>query len=698
MNSSLFQDYEKLKQAILYHSYCYHVLDTPVISDYEYDQLMVKLRKFEAEHPEWIAADSPTQRAGAVPLEKFNKVKHPAPILSLANAFTEADVYAWYERIQKLDERIETAAGSGLNFVVEPKIDGLTVVLHYRNGLFIQGASRGNGEIGEDITMNLRTIRSLPLRIPIDPGFYSGEQKSGSKYPSGKPNSKIPDYLVVRGEAFITIRDFEALNQRLAQAGEKTYLNARNTAAGSLRQLDPTLTATRPLTLLVYQIVSIEGLERPKTQADTLAYLQRLGFPVPDHTVCKNLESVINAYQHLVEHRDQALYEMDGAVIKLNDLQLAADLGFVGKDPRGAIAYKFPAREVTTILREIRVNVGRTGVLTPYAVLEPVEIGGVIVERATLHNFNFISEKDIRSGDRVMVKRAGDVIPYVIGPVVDVRTGDEELYIPPETCPACDQPVEHVEGEVAWYCVNAACPAQLVRNIEHFVSRGSMDIVGLGIKIVEQLVEAGLVNDVADLFTLRKEQLLRLDGFADKKADNLLEAINNSRARPLGRLITALGIRGVGEVMASDLSHNYASLDSLSRASLDDLQTIEGVGPNIAQAIVDWFARSANQALLEKLHQVGVWPQSMPNSSSQQPPASLAGLTFVITGTLPTFSRDEAKAFIELHGGKVTDSVSQKTSYLVLGESPGSKYEKAKALGIFILDEAGLRQMVARNQ
>jgi DNA ligase (NAD+) len=696
--SSLHQRYEKHKQAILFHSYRYHVLDAPLISDYEYDQMVVELRKIEAAHPEWITADSPTQRAGAPPLDKFVKVSHPAPILSLANAFSAADVYAWYERIRKLDERVEKAATSGAAFVVEPKIDGLTVVLHYRKGFFIQGATRGDGEIGEDITMNLRTIRALPLRIPVAPGLEGEETAVKASDRSKMTNPRIPDYLVVRGEAFITIADFEALNQRLVKAGEKTYMNPRNAAAGSLRQLDSTLTASRPLTLLMYQIITIEGVERPNTQAETLNYLQSLGFPVPEYTSCSDLESVVAAYQNLVDGRDDALFEMDGAVIKLNDLQLASDLGFVGKDPRGAIAYKFPAREVTTTLCEIHVKVGRTGVLTPNAILEPVEIGGVIVEHATLHNFDFIFEKDIRPGDRVMLKRAGDVIPYIIGPVVEARTGSEEHYIPPETCPACGQPVEHLEGEVAWYCVNAACPAQLVRNIEHYVSRGAMDIVGLGIKIVEQLVNTGLIHDVADLYTLRKAQLLSMEGFADKKAENLLGAIADSRIRPLARLITALGIRGVGEVMAVDLARNFPNLDSLSRASLADLQTIEGIGPNIAQALVDWFTRSANQHLLEKLRKVGVWPETKVTSSGPEMPASFVDLTFVITGTLPVFSREEAKAFIEAHGGKVTDSISKKTSYLILGESPGSKLEKAQALGVPIMDEEGLRLLATQKR
>lgn len=687
--NSLLQRYEKLKQEIHYHNYRYHVLDAPVISDYEYDQLVVELQKIENIHPEWITQDSPTQRAGAPPQGKFVKVRHPAPILSLANAFSRSDIYAWYDRINKIDKRVEQTNIVGNAFVVEPKIDGLTVVLHYREGLFIQGATRGDGIVGEDITANLRTIRGLPLRIPVQ----QTRKVQLNKPDIGKTN-QIPDYLVVRGEAFITIKNFDLLNQRLEKAGEKTYLNPRNTAAGSLRQLDPALTASRPLTLLTYQIVLIEGVESPSTQSETLDYLRLLGFPIPEYYPCANLESAIDAYHHLVESRDQVPFEMDGAVIKLNNLQLAHELGFVGKDPRGAIAFKFPGREVTTTLREIRVNVGRTGVLTPYAVLDAVEIGGVIVERATLHNFDYISEKDIRPGDRVMVKRAGDVIPYVIGPVLDTRTGDEVIFIPPQTCPACNQPIEHIKGEVAWYCVNAACPAQLVRNIEHFVSRGAMDIVGLGIKLVEQFVSSGLVGDVADLYALRKDQLLSLDGFADKKADNLLEAINNSRTQPLSRLIIALGIRGVGEVVAADLARHYTDIDFLSHASIDDLQSLEGIGPTIAQAIVDWFNRPSNRLLLEKLRKSGVWPKAELTSQHVENNFPLAGLTFVITGTLPSLSREEAKAFIEANGGKVTDSVSKNTSYLLLGESPGSKLIKAQTLNVPILDEAGLRILV----
>ena len=671
-NESLFAEYQHLVDEINLHSYRYNVLDAPVISDAEYDRLINRLIAIESENPGWVQPDSPTQRAGGPTLEKFVKVRHPGPILSLANGFGPEDVKAWFERVGRLDRRVETT-----DFVVEPKIDGLTVVLHYQDGRFVQGATRGNGVIGEDITANLRTVKSIPMQIPVK-----------------KDGPAVPDRLVVRGEAFMAIKDFDALNQKLIDSGEKAYLNPRNTAAGSLRQLDPSLTATRPLRLLVYQIVDADG-PVPQTQWELLNYLGELGFPVStDVEYCRTIDEAITACLGWVEKRNHIPYEADGAVIKINDLALARDLGIVGKDPRGALAFKFPAREVTTRLLDISINVGRTGVLTPAAVLEAVEIGGVIVKQATLHNFDYIAEKDIRIGDRVLVKRAGDVIPYIIGPVVDVRNGDERVFVPPQVCPACGQPVEHLEGEVAWYCVNASCPAQLVRNLEHFVSRGAMDIVGMGIKIVEQLAESGLVKDVADLYTLSKTDLLGLEGFAEKKADNLLDSVARSRGRPLARLIAALGIRGVGEVMAVDLAHHYRDLDELAQANSEELQKIEGVGPNIAAAIVDWFQRPANQELLRKLRAAEVWPQAVPEEMPADLP--LDGLTFVVTGTLPVFTRDGVKAYIQANGGKVTDSVSKKTDYLVAGEAAGSKLEKARSLGVPVLDEDGLRGLVAR--
>jgi DNA ligase (NAD+) len=669
-NDDLHQKLDDLRQRIHLHNYRYHVLDDPIISDAEYDQLIEQLRQIEAAHPEWITPDSPTRRASAGISEKFNKVKHPRPVLSLANAFDAEGVRAWYERINRIDDRVARAS-----YVIEPKIDGLTVILHYRNGIFIQGATRGDGEIGEDITANLRTIRAIPLRIPVDPTA-----------------PRPPPYLVVRGEVFIFLKDFEKLNRRLEENGEKTFLNPRNTAAGSLRQLDPALTASRPLTLLTYAIVTTDG-PIPTTQWGTLQYLRRLGFPVTDLAErCPDLEAVIHACASKPEQRDRWPFEADGIVIKLDNLTLAVDLGFVGKDPRGALALKFPAREVTTQLLDIGVNVGRSGVLAPYAVLQPVEIGGVIIKQATLHNFDYIADKDIRVGDRVLVKRAGDVIPYVIGPITDLRTGQEQPWQPPRNCPTCGQAVEHFEGEVAWYCVNTACPAQLVRNLEHFVSRGAMDITGLGIKIVEQLVSAGMLHDLADVYTLQRDALLEMEGFASKKADNLLAAIETSRQQPLARLINALGMRGVGEVMAADLAHYYPNLEVLSRATAEDLQSIQGIGPNIAEAIVDWFKRPANQQVLAKLRRASVWPEEKIMTTASVP-MPLDGLTFVVTGTLSGFSREDIKEYIEAHGGKVTDSVSKKTSYLVLGEDPGSKLDKARQLSVPIIDEAALRKL-----
>ncbi len=691
MADKLLSRYEELKAQINFHNYRYHVLDAPVISDLEYDRLLKELKQIEADHAGWVTPDSPTQRAGAKPADRFDKVRHPAPILSLANAFGADDTRAWFERIKKLDDRVEKA-----KFVVEPKIDGLSVVLHYRDGMFVQGATRGDGEVGEDITSNLRTIRAIPLRIPVNQEAEAGNRKTDSQF---------PNYLVIRGEAFLPIKEFDELNRKLEEAGEKTYLNPRNTAAGSLRQLDPTLTASRPLTLLVYQIVHSEGGHVPASQWEILKYLKALGFPVTD--VAKrfdDLEAAITYTETWNKGRDKLPYEADGMVIKIDDLNLAAELGFVGKDPRGAIAFKFPAHEVTTTLNGIGVAVGRTGVLTPYAMLEPVEIGGVIVERATLHNFDFISEKDIRVGDRVLVKRAGEVIPYVIGPVVDARSGREKNYEPPIKCPACGQAVEHFEGEVAWYCVNAACPAQLLRNVEHFVSRGAMDVEGLGIKIVEKLIDTNKVRDVADIYGLTREDILEAVTKKDRKtkseppgkiADNLLASINSSKVRPLSRLINALGIHGVGEVMAKDLSQNFIDLDELEKVKVENLMQIQGIGPSIAESIVDWFSLPFNKQVLRKLKSAGVWPKG--ESKAQKKEGALSGLTFVITGTLPTLSRDGVKDFVEGNGGKVVDSVSRKTSYLVLGENPGSKLDKAKSLDVKIINESQLKELTTRD-
>jgi DNA ligase (NAD+) len=524
-------------------------------------------------------------------------------------------------------------------------------------------------------------VRSLPLRIPADPGYAGG----------------VPKSLVVRGEAFIPTAEFERLNERLAHDGEKIYVNPRNAASGALRQLDSGLTAQRPIDLLCYAIFVWEGDGRPRTQSGTLAALKGLGFPIPRLSKpAASIEDVVRLCRELEQERNAFPFETDGLVIKIDDLDLSEQLGYVGKDPRGSIAFKFPAREVSTRLQDIGVNVGRTGVLTPYAVLEPVAIGGVTVSRATLHNFDFIRERDIRIGDRVLIKRAGEVIPYVIGPVADVRNGTERKFSPPKNCPSCQEPVRRMEGEVASYCINSACPAQLVRNLEHFASRTAMDIEGLGIKIVEQLAQSGLVKDLAGLYDLTLDDLLSLEGFAGKKAQNLLTAIEESKQRSLPRLLTGIGIQGVGEVMAADLAREFGNLDALRNASIDRLQEIDGVGPNIAEALADWFSRKPNRQLLDRFRKQGIWPAHVESGAAKS--SSLKEKTFVITGTLSKYSREEAKALIEANGGKVTDSVSKKTDYLVLGEEPGSKLQKAKALNITILDEKALEKLTSSGR
>jgi DNA ligase (NAD+) len=669
-----YEEIKKLQQELSEHNYRYHVLDEPTISDYEYDKKLKRLRELEELHPEAIISSSPTQRGFGKPLDKFKKVDHPAPILSLANAFDTKDLEDWIQRVAKLDSRVNSTG-----FVLEPKIDGLTVVLRYENGILTQGATRGDGLQGEDVTENIRTIKSVPLRIPV----------------LDRP-IKAPATLIVRGEVFIKKDDFIRLNKVLQENGEKTYQNPRNTASGSLRQLDPNITRNRPLSLLTYAIVESSD-EPPGTQWDLLQYLADLGFPTSELSELKNdFSDVINSINTWNSIRDTIQYEVDGVVVKINDLRLARELGFVGKDPRGAIALKFPAREVSTFLQDIRVNVGRTGVLTPYAVLEPVEIGGVTVKQATLHNFDYISEKDIRIGDRVLIKRAGDVIPYVIGPMISARAEDLQPYTPPSECPSCMQVVEHLPDEVAWYCVNTACPAQLVRNIEHFVSRGAMDIVGLGEKIVEILVKEGKIQDIAGLYSLKTSDLMGMEGFGQKKTENIIDSINKSKSQSLPRLITGLGIHGIGEVSALALAKAFSNLDRIRKANYDNLVSIDGVGPNTAQAIIDWFSQVPNTLLIEKLRSCGVWPTYTPVAEDFKN-KPLNGDNFVITGTLPTLSREQARERIERAGGKVTDSVSKNTNFLVVGENAGSKLEKARSLGIPIMDESELLQKL-RNQ
>ncbi len=660
---------KELREQLNLHNYRYHVLDDPLVSDSEYDQRLQELRDLEQQYPELETEDSPTHRVGGGISERFVRVPHPGPILSLSNAFSEDDVRAWYERIARLDARVEKAA-----FVVEPKLDGLTVVLHYERGLFKLGATRGDGQNGEDITANLRTVRTLPLRVPL---------KANGK--------KAPASLVVRGEAIIFKKEFAEMNRKAEAEGAKTYVNPRNTAAGSLRQLDTSLTATRPIRLFCYSIIESSGAPL-KRQWQVLEQLKDLGFPVEEHgRICESIDEVIATIDQLAGKRESFAYEIDGMVIKVDDLELAQSLGVVGKDPRAAIAFKLPAEERTTQLLDIGLNVGRTGVITPYAILEPVYVGGATIKQATLHNFDFIKEKDIRIGDRVLIKRSGDVIPYVIGPIADARTGKEKPYKMPKKCPDCGEPIRVIEGEVAVYCANASCPAQLVRNLEHFASRPAMDIEGLGIKIAELLVDGKLVEDVGDIYRLTKDDLLGLEGFADKKAEKLLDAIETSKAQPLNRLINALGIRGVGETAAGDFARQFGSLDALSSAKATELEAMDGIGPNIASGAVDWFAQSHNKKLLAKLKKAGTWPTEKLVDQGEQ---LLSGQTFVLTGTLPTMKRGDAKAQIVAAGGKVTGSVSGKTNYLVAGENAGSKLAKAQDLGVEIIDEAGLLKLL----
>lgn len=664
-----------LRREINYHLYRYHTLNDPIISDAEYDRLMNRLRELEAEHPELVTPDSPTQRVGAAPLDSFEKVTHPVPMTSLGNAFNDEDMHNWLARVGRLLPEGVTVAD--LDFVVEPKIDGLAIALTYENGLLVRGATRGDGITGEDVTANVRTIARVPLRIPATP--------------NGPP---APARIEVRGEVYMPISAFNRFNQQQLEQGEKVFANPRNAAAGSLRQLDSAITARRPLALFSYAIGYVEGAEI-HTQHQALDYLRSLGFPVnPDILHTGNFQEVLTYIHTWMERRDTLDYDVDGVVVKINRFDLQQQLGIVGNAPRWAIAYKFPAREATTKLLEIKTNVGRTGQITPYANLEPVNIGGVTVRQATLHNFDDLLKKDIREGDTVVVKRAGDVIPQVVKPILDLRPPNTRPYRPPTRCPACHEPAVRFGDEVALFCINAACPAQLVRQVEYFVSQTAMDIEGFGIKIAEQLVREGFIKDIADIYFLTREQLLGLEGFADKKADNLLQAIEASKQQPFERFLIGLGIRYVGSGVARLITAQFPSIDALQQATREELEAVEGVGPRIAESVVEWFSRPGNQQLINKFRQTGVQMATAGGPETGKESRPLAGLTFVITGTLPTWSRDQAKAFIEQHGGKVTGSVSKKTSYLLVGEKPGSKLAKAQTLGVAILDEDGLKKLV----
>jgi DNA ligase (NAD+) len=662
---------EALRRLIRYHAYRYHVLDSPEISDAEYDALMRELEELERAHPELITPDSPTQRVGAPPVEAFGEVEHRVPMLSLDNAFNEEELRAWEKRFRRL-----LRPGEKVEYVLEPKVDGLAISLTYEGGVLVQGSTRGDGFRGEDVTLNLRTVPSIPLRIPVH----------GVLEP--------PSLLEVRGEVYMPLDLFQEMNRRREKEGEKPFANPRNAAAGSVRQLDSSITASRPLSIWVYGVGHFAGVEL-LTQWQTLNYLKDLGFRVsPDISFHKGLDEVMERLKHWKERREDWNYEADGMVVKVNSFEQEERLGVVGRAPRWAIAYKFPAEEGVTQVLDIRVNVGRTGTLNPYAVLEPVQVRGVTISTATLHNFQDLRRKDIRVGDRVVIKRAGDVIPQVVKPLKELRTGEERVFEVPERCPACGEPVERAPDEVAVYCVNPSCPAQLVRQVEYFVSKGAMDIDGFGSRQAENFVELGLLENVGDFYYLKADDILKLEGFAEKSTQNLLEAIEASKDRPLWRLITALGIKHVGSTVAQLLVNYFASLDELMAASEEKLMTIPGLGPETARSIVGYFDDKRNRQVIEKLRRAGVNMRRLPEEA-EAVEGPLAGLTFVITGILPTMSREEAARFIEEHGGKVTGSVSRNTDYLLVGADPGgAKYSRAQELGIAMIDEDGLRQMV----
>ena len=654
----------------------YYTDGRSLIGDTQYDRLFGALRDLEEAWPALQAPDSPTHRVGGAPQDRFAKVEHPVPLLSLGNAFDADSLRAWYDRALKgLDGVL--AEGERPALAAELKIDGLALALTYERGVLVRAATRGNGRVGEDVTANVRTVRGLPLRLRGD---------------------DVPARVEVRGEAYMRRSTFEALNGRLVEAGEKPLANPRNGAVGSLRQLDPTVTAGRGLSFWAYGVGPVDGT-LPAHHSGVLDRVAGWGVPVgPERATFDDVEAVAQFCASWAGRRDTLDYEIDGVVVKVDRLDYQGVLGQVATAPRWAVAFKFPAREATTRLVEIEHNVGRTGVIKPLALLDPVDVGGVTVSKATLHNADYITSRDIRVGDLVVVKRAGDVIPAVVGPVVEGRGGAEEPYTPPTVCPACGEPVERAEGEADLRHVSGGCPAQLTRAVEHFASRNALDVDGLGKKIAVVLVETGLVKDLPDLYALTSSDLLPLEGFKEKKVENLLAGIEAARHRPLARLLFGLGIRHVGATVARDLVAHHASLDALAAATGEELEAIDGIGPIVAESVVEWFADEVNQRTVARLRDLDVNLERLPEEPVAAPPdddAPLAGVTVVLTGTLPTLTRPEAKARVEAVGGKVTGSVSKKTGLVVAGEAAGSKLAKAEELGVPVVDEPTLLALLA---
>ncbi|NLO82204.1 MAG: NAD-dependent DNA ligase LigA [Clostridiales bacterium] len=644
---------EKLREEIRKHDYYYYVMDQPIISDAEYDDLMRRLVSLEQQYPELITSDSPTQRVGGQPLKAFASVEHPVPMLSLTNAFSEGE-------LRDFDRRVRNAIGEAVEYVVEYKIDGLSVALWYRDGIFVRGATRGDGHVGEDVTENLKTIRSIPLRL------------------------NRPYTLEVRGEVFISKQDFEILNEERRLSDLPLFANPRNAAAGSLRQLDSRITASRPLDIFIFNLQHIEGF-MPDTHWEALNLMAELGLKIsPFLYQSDSMEDVIKVCHEWNDKRHTLPFEIDGMVIKVNNFRYRQLLGSTSKSPRWAIAYKFPAEQRETIIRDIIVQVGRTGVLTPTAVFDPVSIAGTMVSRATLHNEDYIKEKDIRIGDTVVIQKAGDIIPEVVEVKREKRSGREIPFIMPRHCPACGADVVRLEGEAAARCTGSACPAQQKRLIIHFASRDAMDIEGLGPAVVQQLLNNHLIKDAADLYYLKHKDLVEIERMGDKSATNLLRAIEDSKNRGLARLLFGLGIRLVGLRAAQLIAQHFGSIDNIMKAKKEEFLEIDEIGEKIAESVVAFFNEEQNIRMIEKLKKANVLLQQEAANTRVN---LLEGKTFVLTGTLAGYTRTEASRLIEERGGRVTNSVSSKTDYVIAGENPGSKLERARSLGVTILNE-----------
>ncbi len=666
VEASTAQRIAELRRELNYHNHRYYVLDDPVISDYDYDRLMQELRQLEEERPELATPNSPTQRIGGEPAEGFVPVEHRHTMLSLGNAFDPKSLEAWHKRVKNLLD------GADFSMTGELKIDGLAVSLIYENGVLTQGATRGNGYIGENVTSNLRTIRTIPLTLQGNP----------------------PPYLEVRGEVYMPVDRFHRLNEERAERGEPLFANPRNSGAGTIRQLDPKITASRNMQIWVYSLGDAGESAHPDGHWETLEWLQSLGFRTnPHNQLCPTLAEANAYYQEWLERRHTLPYQVDGVVIKVNAFSYQNALGVAGREPRWAIAYKFPAEQAVTRLEEIGINVGRTGSLNPYAILEPVMVSGATVRHASLHNEEDIRRKDIRIGDWVTIERAGDVIPQVVGPMLARRNEELPEFRMPQHCPVCQTPVVKPEGEAMHRCPNTSCPAQFFELLKHFVSRGAMDIDGLGEQWCRILIDRGFVNTIADLYFVEKERLLELDRMGDRLATKIMDNIEASKKRPLARIIFALGITHVGAEVAELLTQRYASLDQLTRAGQKELTEIPGIGPKIAESIYGYFQVEDNLAVIKKLNQAGV---KLHHELETVNPSELPwhGISFVVTGGLSAMTRREAEAKIKALGGSATSAVTRKTGYLVAGESPGAKLDTANRLGIPVLDEAAFLQLL----